>query len=106
MHKNVNKVVVIVSPVASHLAISIPSFVLQTVVVQNIHVEFSLLRVQDLLGILEQNSGKPDRQTCIQKAKGFKHHQPRCIWCTFQAKHKGLCSATERQKSLYDLGIL
>ena len=76
MHKNATKVVVIVSPVASHqvsytyVACHIHTQLCsQTVVVQNIHAEFSLLHVHDLLGILEQNSGKPDRQTGIQKAK-------------------------------------
>ena len=70
MQKNVNKVVVIVSPVASHQVsytyVAIPSFVLQTVVVQTI--EFSLSHVHDMLGVLKQNSGKPDKQTGIHKA--------------------------------------
>ena len=45
------------------------------------------------------------RQAYKKQKVGFKHHQRWCIPCTFQVKHKSVCSATERHKSLHDLGI-
>ena len=76
MQKNVNTVVVIVSPVALHQ-------VSYTYVASHIHTQLCsancgcpkhrvlvvTVHVHDMVGILEQNSGKPDKQTGIQKSK-------------------------------------